>query len=539
VLVDRSDLLPDREPIRATGVAVSEFDGAPLVLVAGYGEANRLFRGATGDAAGDDTAGFADVAAELRDATATGGDPYGEAEAVADPAGHAVGVAAADADGDGEEEWYVHNAGPFGREVVEPDAEGGLGSPEPDRLLDPHGDDGLAGWLDLLADGRNRRGRNLRVGRSVAALDRTGDGTYAFLVTGDASPARLQTVSAGSVTDRAPDVGIDFLGGGRSVVAGPIRARASEGVVDPHSPVDGLGLRMNLFLGMERGPNLLLRNDGGGFLDFAPELGVSDTHGDARGVALVDLGNGFGLALGNDGAPNRLWHLRREAPPGDVTPAPFAEPGPVRTVLAADLDNDGAQELFVTCHGAPNRLFRRVGPDHHDDADWEQVDPGAAAEPDAPTTGAVAADLDGDGALELLVTHGGGEGEPLAVYGHPNAAANGWLRVRPRTRHGAPARGALVTLDLVLDPDLADALEGGGDGAPAPEDRERLLEAYSEQRRVVDAGSGYLCQGEPVAHFGLAGGTPRSVHVHWPDGETTTTVDAPDPGQVLDVPFPG
>jgi hypothetical protein len=190
VLTDRSDLLPDTEPIRATGIAVSEYGGVPHVLVAGYGTANRLFRVAAGEAApdgaaadatardgaveGSDEGALVDVVAALRRATATGGDPYGEAEAVADPAGHAVGVAAADADGDGVEEWYVHNAGPFAREVVEPDEQGGVGSPEPDRLLDPHGDDGLDGWLDLLADGRNRRGRNLRVGRSVAALDRTG-----------------------------------------------------------------------------------------------------------------------------------------------------------------------------------------------------------------------------------------------------------------------------------------------------------------------------------------------------------------------------
>lgn len=527
-------MLPDRNSIRATGIAVTEYGGAPHVLVAGYGEANRLFRGRradSGDASDEDADDDAlvDAVEALRRATARGSDRYGEAAPVADPDGHAVGVAAADADGDGTEELYVHNAGPFAREVVEPDERAGVGSPEPDRLLDPHGmaadadaddsgddshdaGDGPQGWLDLLADGRNRRGRNLRVGRSVAALDRTGDGTYAFLVTGDASPARLQTVAAGSVTDRAEAVGIDFLGGGRSVLAGPIQGRPGEGPTDPSSPVRGVGVRMDLFLGMGRGPNLLLRNDGGGFTDFAPEVGVSDTHGDARGAALVDLGGEFGLALGNDGGRNRLWHLRREAPPGDITPPAFAEPGPVRTVVAADLDNDGAQELFVTCHGAPNRLFRRVGPDHRDDAAWESIDPGAAAEPDRPTTGAVAADLDGDGALELLVAHGGGEPEPLAIYGHPNAAADDWLRVRPRTRHGAPARGARVTLETETGP---------------------------PQHRVVDAGSGYLCHGEPVAHFGLGDGSPRGVHVSWPDGGTRTHIESPEARRTLDVPFPG
>jgi hypothetical protein len=41
------------------------------------------------------------------------------------------------------------------------------------------------------------------------------------------------------------------------------------------------------------------------------------------------------------------------------------------------------------------------------------------------------------------------------------------------------------------------------------------------QRRVVDAGSGYLCQMEPVAHFGLGKYTQvNRVRVHWPDGAT-------------------
>ena len=498
MLVDRSDLLPDREPIRATGVGVTTYDGTPHALVAGYGEANRLFRGGDGE--------LVDAVEALRRATARGSDRYGEAAPVADPGGHAVGVAAADADGDGVEEWYVHNAGPFAREVVEPEAGSGVGNPEPDRLLDPHGvgDDGAddpAGWLDLLADGRNRRGRNLRVGRSVAALDRTGDGVYAFLVTGDASPARLQTVAAGSVTDRADRIGIDFLGGGRAALAGPLRP-----------PLDGAdaGVRMDLFLGMERGPNLLLRNEGGGFTDFAPEQGVSDSHGDARGAALVDLGDGPGLVQVTDGDRNRLWPLRRDAA-GDVAPDGLAEPGPARTVVAADLDNDGAEELFVACHGAPNRLLRRVGADHRDGPGWARVDPGPATEPDRPTTGAVAADLDGDGCPELLVAHGGPEPEPLSLF-RADADGNDWLRVRPRTPQGAPARGALVTLEPDDGPD---------------------------QRRAVDAGSGYCCQGEPVAHFGLAHTTPRAVRVAWPDGETRTRVEAPAPNQVLDVPFPG
>ena len=42
--------------------------------------------------------------------------------------------------------------------------------------------------------------------------------------------------------------------------------------------------------------------------------------------------------------------------------------------------------------------------------------------------------------------------------------------------------------------------------------------------RVVDAGSGYLCQMEPVAHFGLGLKIPSSMmaEVRWPDGMTHT-----------------
>ena len=58
----------------------------------------------------------------------------------------------------------------------------------------------------------------------------------------------------------------------------------------------------------------------------------------------------------------------------------------------------------------------------------------------------------------------------------PKGSSNNWLRVVPRTQHGAFARGAKVV-------------------------------AYTKESgthvRIIDGGSGYLCQMEPVAHFGL------------------------------------
>ena len=60
----------------------------------------------------------------------------------------------------------------------------------------------------------------------------------------------------------------------------------------------------------------------------------------------------------------------------------------------------------------------------------------------------------------------------------------------------------------------------------------------AEQIRVIDSGSGYLCQMEPVAHFGLGSDNQvAEVTVEWPDG-ARVVLDRPDADQVLDVPYP-
>jgi len=446
---DRSGLFADDTPFRGYGAAVTPGPDGPLVFVAGFGTDNRVLRY-------EDNA-VVDAACGV----------------LADDGRHAIGVAAADLDADGREEVYVHNVAAFGGT-----------SAEADLLLDP--ERGGQRWRDLFADPVNRGRENYRVGRSVAAVDRLGTGRYGLFVTGYGAPARFYEVGDdGGITDLAGAVGLDVVTGGRSVAAGPI-----------------LSERTDVFVGAERGPNLLLRNVGGKYVDVAREYGVADPEENARGAALVapDGAHPPDIVCGNWNGANRLF-AHADDTFSDVAPVDLARPARVRTVVAADFDNDGRLELFVNCLGAPNRLLTY-------DHGWTQTGIGNALEPEGMGTGAAVADLDGDGTLELLVVHGEAEAQSLSLFAAPNDGD--WLRVRPLTPAGAPARGARVTL-------RTDA---------------------GRQVRLVDAGSGYLCQMEPVAHFGLGSATPESVTVHWPDGRERT-VDYPPSCATLQPSHPG
>ena len=457
MFTERSDLVADDDPVRGYGVAVTPGREGPLVFVAGYGEPNRLYA-RDGDR-------FVDTACGI----------------VADGTRHGMGVCAADLDADGCEEVYVHNC-----------TKGVDGGGDPDLLLNRLESERYR-WTDLFALDVNADRLDVRAGRSVAALDRLGTGRYGVAVSGYAAPLAFYEIGDdGEITDMADAVGLEVDGGCRSLLA------------VPHCSGEG-----DLFAGVERGPNRLFRNDGGHYDRADDDTALSDPAGDTRGAALVDEGGRFAFAVGNEGGPNRLLRHASDGGFVDAAPPALRDTGRVRTVVAADFDNDGREELFFNASGEANRLFARrdataqsgAGEGGTDGARWRRVDPGPAAEPDGFGTGAVAADIDGDGVLELVVVHGEVAGQPISVYKDPTAAAAGWVRVRPTTRHGAPARGAVVRLET-------------DDGV---------------QRRTVDAGGGCLCQTEPVAHFGLGGSTPIRIDVRWPDGrERTLTDPAPD-----------
>jgi hypothetical protein len=232
---------------------------------------------------------------------------------------------------------------------------------------------------------------------------------------------------------------------------------------------------------------------------------IHDPVENARGIAVLDANRDglFDIVCGNWEGYHRLFVQGAGSPFEDMAPADLRTPSRVRNVIAADFDNDGYEEIFFNNIGEPNRLFGQRG------GVWRAVDIGDALEPGGLGTGAAVGDFDDDGRLELMIAHGESGLQPLSYY-HTGENDNHWLRVLPYTIYGAPARGAVVTLEA--------------DG--------------QTQIRAIDAGSGYLCQMEPVAHFGLGqAGRVDRVSVRWLDG-TAVTIDSPQVDQVIQVEYP-
>jgi hypothetical protein len=450
----RTDLLyanPDR---LCYGVAVTDIDGDGLFefVVAGFGCANIALKW-TGR-------GYLDCADAV----------------FADPHGQAIGLAAGDLDADGVEELYILNSDTF------------AGSKhQNDRLFALHG----GTRVDLFAQPEAAAITNPSAGRSVAVIDRTGAGRYAFVVANYGARMRLYELdNQWRLGEHSRAAGLTYASGGRGLAVGQL-----------------FGSDVDIVCINERGPNLVLANAGDGtFSDVAAACGLQDRLLHGRGISLFDANDDgrLDIAYGNWEGEQRLW-IRDDGPYAfvDCSPASFAQPGRVRTVIAADFDNDGNPEVFFNCMGEPNRLFGRR------DGAWVALDIGDARESDGLGTGAAIADLDGDGRLELLIAHGESAPQPLSLY-HVAPNTNHWLRVRPLTRAGAPARGALVVVQM----------------------------GHRRVAQSIDGGSGYLCQMEPIAHFGL--GTVRDidqVSIQWPSG-ATIIITRPHVDQVLIVPHP-
>ena len=104
-------------------------------------------------------------------------------------------------------------------------------------------------------------------------------------------------------------------------------------------------------------------------------------------------------------------------------------------------------------------------------------------------------DIDNDGILELLVSHGESRDQPLSLYKAKVNPQHKYLRIKPLNKYGAPARGATVT----------------------------LISNLRKHSKTIDSGSGYLCQMEPVAHYGIRKNEKDiKIQIKWTNGKTKT-----------------
>ncbi|MDC3024565.1 CRTAC1 family protein, partial [Alphaproteobacteria bacterium] len=370
----------------------------------------------------------------------------------------AIGIAACDVDIDGKEEIYILNTDSFsGKKIYA------------DRLLDF--DDNIM-FKDLFEDTINEKSLNFTAGRSVACVDRMGNGKNSIYVSNYGGPARFYSVQGKRIVDEAPKLNINKITGGRAIVAGHI-----------------LSDRVDIFASNERGPNFLYKNLNNKFVNVAKRYGVEDVHQNGRGTVLADIlyRGKLDILSANWQGYHRIYVLRKNKFL-DLLDLSFNRPSKARTIISADFDNDGYDEIFINNIGQPNKLFKV-----RENGVLESIPLQSAKLFDGFGTGAAVADVDGDGILELLISNGESFKQPLNLFKAKIEKNSSFLRIRPLNKYNSPARGATVILKSNL----------------------------RKHAKTIDAGSGYLCQMEPVAHFGIRKGEEDfKITIKWTNGES-------------------
>lgn len=166
-----------------------------------------------------------------------------------------------------------------------------------------------------------------------------------------------------------------------------------------------------------RYPNSLLRNNGDGtFEDVTEESGLLSFHPTQTAVWFDFNGDGWlDLFIGNESWGTNVHQSELFRSNGDGT---FTECAAavgvevdayIKGVAAADFNNDGRPDLYLSSRSGPNFLFRNdgpQGPDKGPKAAWRFTNIAAAAGVTEPKMSfpTAAADFDNDGWMDILVT---------------------------------------------------------------------------------------------------------------------------------------
>ena len=294
---------------------------------------------------------------------------------------------------------------------------------------------------------------------------------------------------------------------------------------------DGDGLP-DIAVANDTQPNYLYRNLGGArFEDSGMLAGIAFAeNGAARGAMGIDASDYDGdglpdLVIGN--FSNEMVSLYHNEGLGFfIDQAPVSEIGRTSLLTLAfaafffDYDLDGRQDVFIANghvendiaavqqrvrYRQPPHLFRNLGGGRFEER--------TAASPDLAipmvARGAAFADIDGDGDLDLAVSENGGPGR---LFRNDGGERNRWVGFRLRgSDSNRDGIGAKITLTIE---------ENGVERA---------------ETRIVKNASGYASQSQLEVVFGLGpAGRAREALVAWPSG-AETRVRNPAPRQVLPV----
>jgi hypothetical protein len=324
--------------------------------------------------------------------------------------------------------------------------------------------------------------------------------------------------------------------------------------------------QVDLYASNRAGPNQLFHNQGGVFSQVFAQSGVTDGR-PTVGSCWFDYNRDGKLDLflaNQSGATDALWRndgagFTDVAPSlGLAAPGRKPEEGGVGCAIG-DYDNDGDFDIFVAVYGA-NLLYRNNG-----DGTFTEVGKAAGVDDAGHAVAASWGDYDNDGHLDLFVT--GYEGEPgkqtpLDLL-YRNNGKGGFDQVLTRDSllnagdHGVEwvdydRDGALdlsvmrgyspVGGHFLFHNDLAGPAKGRSLGVLVLDARGRYTRAGAEVRlydragkvlasRLVSTGGGYNAQSAAPVHFGLKSFDRVTVEVSFmtSDGVKKKTVRNVDP----------
>ncbi len=324
--------------------------------------------------------------------------------------------------------------------------------------------------------------------------------------------------------------------------------------------------QVDLYASNRAGPNQLFHNQGGVFSQVFAQAGVTDAR-PTVGSCWFDYNRDGKLDLflaNQSGATDALWRndgtgFTDVAPSlGLAAPGRKPEDGGVGCAIG-DYDNDGKFDIFVAVYGA-NLLYRNNG-----DGSFTEVAKAAGVDDAGHAVAASWGDYDNDGYLDLFVTSYEGEPgkqTPLDLLYHNNGKG-GFDQILTRESllnmgdHGVEwvdynHDGALdlsvmrgyspVGGHFLFRNDLAAPAKGRSLSVSVLDARGRYTRAGAEVRlydragkvlasRLVSTGGGYNAQSAAPVHFGLKSFAPVTVEVSFMtnDGVKTKTVRNVDP----------